>query len=710
MKMRFYIHIILFLVICLLWQPYSPLQAQPVDQQTALQRARQFMGAKRRSITQQRRAANVSSGTNAYCYVFNADHQKGYVVVSGDDRTPAILGYCEDGVFDEAEIPQNLRSWIQHYADEIAVIQQQNITVPQRAAVYLGPSIPVQITCKWDQRSPYNLQCPMVTSYSDEECTQKLRDAQQAVTGCSATALAQVLYAWKEEYQAAGAKIVKDIPERVGHKWEDPNVSQDGKRAPAWLQFSDEAIPAGTVIDWGNLIDDYGKEGVTDAQKAAVAQLMHICGAAMEMDYGVTYGSGSSSSDAGGGLGAFNHLGFENVRFRIQQLHPYQEWLQLLYDEVKVARAVFFTGQSSSSGHAFVIDGYDSDDFFHVNWGWSGHADSYYRIGSLFPTSQGTGGSLSPDGFRMGQVFSTGLYPNAKEPADKPAIHVLMLHSSDETVEVVDKSCTLSLDYNIQVVSCPLVKNCQVGFCLEGQGEKQYYILSEFKDMVMYDFLDAEQDGGDYKLTLTGLVDGDYKLYPCFRTTDSEAAWEPCVGYENFMALLNVHGDEASISCKTDCILSVLGSDAKAEYSYNEDVVITYRLKVEQGSLHDVVSVRAVPVNDDGSMDDTRQETESSVREMYYVDEGVEFDLPCKLSSLEAGDYLVIARNGVSEVETELGVIKVTGGTDGIQATSAYGQRPVTKNYNLQGTPVTPAYRGLVICQQGDEVKKVYVK
>jgi hypothetical protein len=176
------------------------------------------------------------------------------------------------------------------------------------------------------------------------------------------------------------------------------------------------------------------------------------------------------------------------------------------------------------------------------------------------------------------------------------------------------------------------------------------------------------------------------------------------------MALLNVHGDEASISCKTYCILSVLGSDAKAEYSYNEDVVITYRLKVEQGSLHDVVSVRAVPVNDDGSMDDTRQETESSVREMYYVDEGVEFDLPCKLSSLEAGDYLVIARNGVSEVETELGVIKVTGGTDGIQATSAYGQRPVTKNYNLQGTPVTPAYRGLVIRQQGDEVKKVYVK
>ena len=173
MKMRFYIHIILFLVICMLWQPYSLLYAQPVDQQTALQRARQFMGAKGRSITQQRRAANVSSGTNAYCYVFNADHQKGYVVVSGDDRTPAILGYCEDGVFDEAEIPQNLRSWIQHYADEIAVIQQQNITVPRRAAVYLGPSIPVQITCKWDQRSPYNLQCPMVTSYSDEECTQK---------------------------------------------------------------------------------------------------------------------------------------------------------------------------------------------------------------------------------------------------------------------------------------------------------------------------------------------------------------------------------------------------------------------------------------------------------------------------------------------------------------------------------------------------------
>ena len=711
MDRNFLKHITMACIACMLWLISIPTLSQPIDQQTALQMARQFMATKGRSITQQKRAAMVTSGMNAYCYVFNADQQKGYVVVSGDERTPAILGYSEEGMYDETLAPQNLRSWLQHYADEIAIIQRQHITGPKRAVANCGPAIDMQTTSTWDQTSPYNTQCPMVTSYSDEDCTQRIRDAQQAVTGCAATALAQVLYTWKDELQATGASVTQEIPARTGHKWRDPNVSQNGQRINAWLQFNEEAIPAGTTIDWGNLVDDCHQEGVTEEQKAAVAQLMHICGAAMNMNYGVAYGSGSSASDAGGGMAAYNYLGFEHVRFHVQPLYAYQEWLQMLYDEVKVAKAVYFGGQSSSSGHGFVIDGYDHEDLFHVNWGWSGNGNGYYRINSLLPIHQGTGGAIVNDGFRMEQIFVTGLYPHATAPSDQPAMNVLMFYSSDGETEVVDKCCTLSLGYSIQNVSCPLIKNCQVGFCLESSHDKQYYMLSDFKDMRMYSYFDTDMDGEDYVLTLTGLEDGDYQLYPCFRTADKEEAWEPCAGYENHAVLLNVHGGNASVTYKEEYVLSVKNSDEKAEYTNDEDVKITYRMKVEKGSLHDVIYTYAVPLDNDGNQDDTRQISVSAIKEMYYGEKGTEFDLPCSFGTMETGNYLILAQNEISMIETELGSVKVVAGTDGIQkVTASQPTDKLNRTYNLQGRPVSSAYKGIVIHQQGNETKKIFTK
>ena len=712
MERNFLKHISMACIACMLWLFSIPTLAQPIDQQTALQKARQFMGTKGKSITQQRRAAKIGGGSStAYYYVFNADQKRGYVVVSGDERTPAILGYSEDGTYDEAQAPQNLRSWLQHYADEIAIIQQLNITTPKRAIASCGPAIDIQTTCTWGQTSPYNIQCPMVTSYSDEDCTQKIRDARQAVTGCAATALAQVLYTWKDEYLSAGTKVTQEIPAREDYKWKDPNVIQGDKREPAWLQFSDEAIPAGTVIDWANLVDDCHQEGVTEQQKAAVALLMHICGAAMDMKYGTDYGSGSSVSDAGGGIAAYKYLGFEHVRFHQQQLHPYQEWLQMLYDEVKVAKAVYFGGQSSSSGHAFVVDGYDSEDLFHINWGWSGNGNGFYRINSLLPVRQGTGGAIVNDGFRMGQIFTTGIYPHAKEPTTRPAMDVLMFNTSDTEVEVKDKRCTLSLGYSIQNVSCPLIKNCQVGFCLDGGSNKQYYILSDFDDLTIYKYYDTEEDGEKYVLTLTDVEDGDYELYPCFRTKDDETAWEPCKGYENHAILLEVKEGKASVNYKKEVSLSVISNDAKEEYADNEKVEITYRMKVDEGSLHDIIYVYAIPLDDDDNQDEPRQEVQSTIKEMYYGEMGTEFDLKCHFNSLGTGNYQILAQNGISMIETILGDIKVIAGTDGIHETKALELRNKDdKTYDLQGRPVTPAYRGLVIRKQGNRAKKVLMK
>ena len=368
--------------------------------------------------------------------------------VSGDDRAPAILGYVEKGCYDESQLPENMRSWLQHYIDEIKLLQQYNLTSPQKAIATVGEPIAKTTTCQWDQLAPYNYDCPMVTTYSDAACTVKRREPMHAVTGCPATALAQVLYVWKDEYakpEVKEGKLKCAIPARVDVVAEAREI-ENKKKVPVWLKYTDEGIPASTTIDWANLTDLYSKRdsvgrnitdyvGGTPEQQAAVARLMHICGSLCKMQYGTVYTGGSASDELSVLSGAVKYLNFDHARLQQRFMYEYDEWIKRLYDELRVAKAVFFGGNSTEGGHAFVIDGYYKEDLFHVNWGWSGLADEamenggYYRINSLLPVNQGTGGAVVNDGFRLMQAFISGLYPNAQKPAEEPSISVSLLNT-----------------------------------------------------------------------------------------------------------------------------------------------------------------------------------------------------------------------------------------------------------------------------------------
>ena len=713
MDRHFYKYTLLTFVVGLLWLFTTPALAQPIDQATALQRARQFMGPKGKSITQQRRAAKIGGDLpTAYYYVFNADQQKGYVVVSGDERTPAILGYSDKGSYDETRMPQNLRSWLQHYADEIAIIQKLNITATKRAVADCGEPIAQQTTCRWDQTYPYNKDCPMVTVYSDEACTTETQAAKQAVTGCAATAMAQVLYVWKDEYKKSSTKegkLTKDIPARPDDVWKDPILG--------YMRFTDQAFPMSTTIDWDNLIDDCKSTTATETNKTAVAQLIHLCGSATGMNYGVDNGIGSSALAESAGIAAYDYLGFENIRFRKQSYYPYQEWLQMLYDELKVAKAVYFTGQSSSNGHAFVIDGYAKEDLFHVNWGWGGNANEasenggFYRINSLIPNQKGTGDATVNDGYRLGQLFVTGFYPHAATPADKPAMTVNALYAYEKEVPVEEQSCLFTVDYDIQSVSFPLIKNCQIGLCVEGNGEKHYIPMSDFSDKRREHYYPENYKN---ELTLTGLEDGDYQLYAVYRTNDSETAWTPCIGKDTHTIFLSIAGDKATLTYLEEYQLEVLSDNAATEYKDDEEIDITYHVKVKEGSLHDVISVYAAPVLEEGSeeeeldLDNLIEST--NALEMYYGEPDTEFDIRCKFPSLKAGKYIVIAQSTTSYIDTPLGSLTVTG-TNGIQQRMATNnEKTPTKVYDLSGKEVKSPAKGVVIYRQGSEVKKVILR
>ena len=307
----------------------------------------------------------------------------GFVIVSNESRTIPILGYSDSGTFDPDNMPENMRAWLQGYADEIAWLQKQkeNNTVTVTKSRTRGGNtkadIPPLVTTKWNQRAPYNNLCP---TYSGNN---------RAVTGCAATAMAQVMYYHKWPIEATTAI---------------PGYTINGVTRPSL-----DAI----IFDWGNMKETYtGSE--TDETAKAVATLMQYCGYSIEMDYGPE--SGAYTIKVAGALKDYFDYNDETTCVVSRIFYTSDKWRDIIYHELSERRPVLYAGQSTGGGHAFVCDGYkneNSTDYFHINWGWGGQSDEYYVLSVLNPyAGQSTGGSSSNDGFHYGQLAVIGIQPS----------------------------------------------------------------------------------------------------------------------------------------------------------------------------------------------------------------------------------------------------------------------------------------------------------
>ena len=100
------------------------LTAGNVTEQEALRKAQQFMQGRSFQQKNLRRAATANTFAQDAFYVFNADGNQGFVIVSADDRTPAVLGYSDRGRLDMNRMPRNMQNWLEGYARQIQSIFQ----------------------------------------------------------------------------------------------------------------------------------------------------------------------------------------------------------------------------------------------------------------------------------------------------------------------------------------------------------------------------------------------------------------------------------------------------------------------------------------------------------------------------------------------------------------------------------------------------------
>ena len=283
-------------------------------------------------------------------YAFNIEGG-GYVIASADDRTLPVLGYSLTGTFDADQMPDNMRAWLQGYAEQISMLG--NVSPAPSAADNLGlAAIEPLMQSRWAQNTPYNLLTPV-------------SNGKQTLTGCVATALAQVMY-----YHQWPKAATTDIP---AYTYEDPKTN-----APVEMQ----GLPAIT-FEWDQMLPAYTKDNPgTEQQQQAVAQLMRYCGQAVRMAYGPT--STTNIQHAVKALREYFNYS-KSIRDVFQYEYSLSEWQRLIWEELNHQRPVLMAGQNSTSSHAFVIDGYDGSGFFHVNWGWTGSKDDYFAIDVMNP-------------------------------------------------------------------------------------------------------------------------------------------------------------------------------------------------------------------------------------------------------------------------------------------------------------------------------------
>ena len=425
----------------------------------------------------------TQDGINAF-YVFNFG-DKGYVIAAADDCAAPVLGYSDAGAFDPQAMPDNMRAFLEAYQAEIA------------AAVAAGAPAGVQVPCeapqrhdieplittKWSQTEPYNALCPMDGDY-------------QCVVGCVATAMAQIMNYHK--YPTTGQ----------GTNTYTTNIG--GNDVTLSLDFST------VTFDWDDMLPSYGY-GVeyTDAQAAAVAELSYAAGVSVNMMYGSGI-SAAYSSDVPHAL--CKYFGYNRSMRKVERL-PYTtaQWEGILYNELAAARPIYYDGQSSAGGHAFVCDGYQEGGYFHMNWGWSGMSDGYFRVSALNPEAMGTGGSGA--GFNCDQSVVININPADTSEAYSLDVSSRSPFGVNEDEVTIATGVDVPFSFGQLVISSTFDESCMISLGVQLTGvDVNYY---EYLKGVNYRF---DSPSGYYDFSTVGvstskfssLADGTYIVSPAY--------------------------------------------------------------------------------------------------------------------------------------------------------------------------------------------------
>lgn len=325
-------------------------------------------------------------------YVYQINQSDGFVMVSGDDQAYPVFGYAPKGLYHATEQSPQFSAWMDKYYDELVYIisnnlpqtpeiaeQWQKFSTAETPSEVLRASVGPLVNLGWDQGQYYNADCPFNTQYN-----------QRTVTGCVATAMAMIMRFWSYPAQGSGF-----------HSF---NTQQYGTLSANF---------GSTTFNWNSM------PAQLNSANAEVAKLMYQCGVSVEMSYGVSQ-TGGSAAYVVNAASPIQHcseyayktyFGYDpaSVSGVLRAGYSEQQWISLMKAELDAGRPMQYAGIGSGGGHTWVCDGYDNNNFLHMNWGWSNQNDGYFNVNALNPQTLGAGGGSG--GFNSNQQAVIGIKP-----------------------------------------------------------------------------------------------------------------------------------------------------------------------------------------------------------------------------------------------------------------------------------------------------------
>ena len=456
--------------------------AQRLTEQQAKERVVSFLSSK------QGRAFHSSARVNASelksvslgidgVYGFNVDGG-GYVVAGGDERVAPVLGYGDNGALSYDAIPENMKSWLEGYARQIAFAAEHNFVYSANSQVTDHQPIEPMVTSKWGQGNPYNRLCPV----ADQDDPSK----GLCPTGCVATAMAQVV-----NY----------------HKWprkaEGKGYAMDHYQTPYEIDMSSD------YFDWGHMIDGYSNEkneviAGNETQWDAVSLLMRDMGYSVYMHYAPS-SSGAPSIPIPYAL--VTNFGYDKgTHLEYRDWYTDEQWDSLVYDNLAKYGPMTYSGVTEKEeGHEFVCDGYRGEGYYHFNWGWNGLSDGYFLLSALNPEVHGTGGSTRTLAFNYNHDIVVGI---CKPREDSQSV-VNLYQRSDLTLAngLIDGHFQCLVSVNESIEFGLWTKNLET--------EEEAFHYSETMNVDSPDNLNGLEMNCD-------VPDGKYKVMPVFRKTGEE--------------------------------------------------------------------------------------------------------------------------------------------------------------------------------------------
>ncbi len=320
-----------------------------------------------------------ANGTPLY-YNFNMAN-KGFVIVSATDLISPILAYSFESRFENRE---ETSFFVNKYKEAIQKVREnpelQEVSAKASWNRYLAHNFtPVKtratnaveplITTTWEQSRFYNQWCPDDNNASGN-------DDKRTLVGCVALTMSNLLYYYRfPSSGAAGAGYYHEVYGAISENFQNYTYNYD------------------------HITDNLS------AYQQELAKLTYHAGVSISMNYGPN-GSGAQSENVGARMR--NHWKFFPGTFksREDEAIEYADWEAMIIEELANQRPVYYSGntgydpvtQEALNGHAWLVDGYivhNNANYFHVNWGWGGQQNGFYKLDALRINLNGSNESYS---------------------------------------------------------------------------------------------------------------------------------------------------------------------------------------------------------------------------------------------------------------------------------------------------------------------------